>query len=250
MSLEPEWYSTMFPLFLAAGLLLGGMAAMTVLVIGLRERGLLPGVTSAHLHGLSRLLCATGAVWAYVWFSQYVLIYYTNLPEEAIYYRRRIDAGGPLFALNVALSEPLRYRAAEQRPHLNRAFMVILGLERFEQFSEIVAAHERGHVPETVMWGACPTLFDPTQAPAGKHVAFMWEKLPYAVHGDPTNWDALKDAHGGEVLRLWTRYAPNLEGAVLDSFVRSPLDTERDLPNMRGGDLLVGSFDGAEQPKS
>ncbi len=154
----------------------------------------------------------------------------------------RYNRLAPLFALNVALSEPPRYRAAEGRPELNRAFMIILGLERLDQFHEIVAAHERGAIPSTVMWGACPTIFDPSQAPPGKHSAFMWEKLPYALHGDPRNWDAAKVAHGRAMLDLWARFAPNLSDAVLDWFTRSPLDTERALPNMRHGDLLVGSF--------
>ena len=44
------------------------------------------------------------------------------------------------------------------------------------------------------------------------------------------------------MLELWRRHAPNLEGAVIDSFTRSPLDAERSLPNMRDGDLLVGAF--------
>jgi phytoene dehydrogenase-like protein len=149
----------------------------------------------------------------------------------------------PLFALNVALREPPRYRAAEKQPELNAAFMVILGLERWSQFAEIVAAHEQGKVPPTVMWGACPTLFDPSQAPAGRHTAFMWEKLPYALHGDARNWDREKAAHGKAILGLWAKFAPNLAGdVVLDTFTRSPLDTERMLPNMHAGDLLVGSF--------
>jgi phytoene dehydrogenase-like protein len=152
----------------------------------------------------------------------------------------------PLFALNVALREPPRYRAAEKRPELDRAFMVILGLERLEQFHEIVAAHERGQIPATVMWGACPTLFDASQAPAGQHTAFMWEKLPYALHGDPAVWDQEKDAHGRAMLELWARFAPDLPDAVLDWFTRSPADTERKLPNMRRGDLLVGSFAGGQ----
>jgi phytoene dehydrogenase-like protein len=92
------------------------------------------------------------------------------------------------------------------------------------------------------MWGACPTLFDPSQAPAGTHTAFMWEKLPYRLHGDPATWDKAGQAHGRQMLRLWMKHAPNLEGAVVDSFVRTPLDTERSLPNMREGDLLVGAF--------
>jgi phytoene dehydrogenase-like protein len=149
----------------------------------------------------------------------------------------------PLFALNVALTEPPRYLAAEQRPELDQAFMVILGLERLGQFHEIVAAHERGEIPGTVMWGAAPTRFDASQAPPGKHTAFMWEKLPYALAGDAANWDRECQRHGRRLLDVWSRYAPNLAGeAVLDWFARSPLDTERTLPNMRSGDLLVGSF--------
>ena len=96
----------------------------------------------------------------------------------------RYNQIAPLFSLNLALREPPRYAAAEQRPELNPAFMVILGLERMDQFHEMVAAHERGEIPPPIMWGACPTLFDPGQAPPGRHTAFMWEKLPYALHGD------------------------------------------------------------------
>ena len=149
----------------------------------------------------------------------------------------------PLFALNLALREPPRFSGARQRPELNRAFMVILGLERFAQFDEIVAAHERGQIPGTVMWGACPTLFDPGQAPPGKHTAFMWEKVPYALRGSPSNWETEKETHGSALFNLLTQFAPNLtQDAVLDSFTQSPLDTERTLPNMKFGDLLVGSF--------
>ena len=148
----------------------------------------------------------------------------------------------PLFALNLALHEPPRYAASAKHPELDKAFMVIMGLDHVDQFSDIVGHHEAGTVPPTVMWGACPTLFDPSQAPPGKHTAFMWEKLPYHLNGNPQSWDKAGEAHGREMLKLWTKHAPNLEGAVIDSFVRTPLDTERSLPNMREGDLLVGAF--------
>jgi phytoene dehydrogenase-like protein len=92
------------------------------------------------------------------------------------------------------------------------------------------------------MWGSTPTVFDPSQAPPGRHTAFMWEKLPYRLRGDARNWDAERDRHGAEMLKTWTEYAPNLADATSGWFARSPLDTERSLPNMRGGDLLVGSF--------
>ena len=147
----------------------------------------------------------------------------------------------PLFALHLNLREPPRYAASAQHPELARAFMVIMGLDHVDQFHDIVRHHEAGTIPPTVMWGACPTLFDPSQAPPGQHTAFVWEKLPYRLNGDPANWDGARD-HGHEMLALWRQHAPNLSDAVIDSFTRSPLDVERQLPNMREGDLLVGAF--------
>jgi phytoene dehydrogenase-like protein len=148
----------------------------------------------------------------------------------------------PLFGLNLNLRERPVYAAEKQFPHLSHALMVILGLDAYAQFPDIVDHHERGEIPPTVMWGSTPTVFDPSQAPPGRHTAFMWEKLPYRLHGDPQNWGREKEAHGRDMLGLWTRHAPNLEGAVIDSFTRSALDTERTFPNMREGDLLVGAF--------
>lgn len=149
----------------------------------------------------------------------------------------RFNLLAPLFALNVNLREPPRYPSAEG------AFMVILGLETAAQFMDIVKSHEAGRIPaQRVMWGSCPTLFDPSQAPAGFHTAFLWEKLPYRLHGDPANWDRERDTHARRMLDSWTEYAPNLRAALLDYSGQSPLDTERALPNMRGGDLLVGAL--------
>jgi phytoene dehydrogenase-like protein len=179
------------------------------------------------------------------------------LPEDALSrslpaeggLRERAESFGynllaPLFGLHLALSEPPRYTATENRPDLQGAFMNILGLDRFEQFQDIVDAHIKGKIPPTVAWGTTPTLFDPSQAPPGMHTAFLWEKLPYALRGDPANWQQETPLHAKRLLETWRRYAPNLEdAAILDSFAHSPADTESTLPNMREGDLLVGSFD-------
>ena len=147
-----------------------------------------------------------------------------------------------LLALHLNLHEAPQYKAAKSTPALAKAFMVILGLDHVDQFNDIVRHHEAGTVPDTVMWGATPSLFDPTQAPTGKHTAFMWEKLPYRLNGDPKSWDAHKDKHGEKMQKLWQKHAPNLEGAVIDAFTRSPLDFEHELPNMREADLLIGAF--------
>src|SRR6266478_2215657 len=118
----------------------------------------------------------------------------SSVREKAAQFQYNLLA--PLFSLHVALDKPPCYAAAALHPELNEAFMVLIGLERFGQFQEIVAAHERGELPPPVAWGACPTLFDPSQAPPGKHAAFLWEKLPYALGGDPSNWTREKEAHG------------------------------------------------------
>ena len=148
----------------------------------------------------------------------------------------------PLFALNLNLNAPPKYKSSSNNPDLDKAFMVIMGLEHYKQYPDIVSHHERGTIPPTVMWGSCPTIFDSSQAPVGKHTAFMWEKLPYHLNGDAKNWDKEKDAHGKKMLDVWKQYAPNLEHDVIDWFTRSALDTERTFPNMREGDLLVGAF--------
>ena len=147
----------------------------------------------------------------------------------------------PLFALHLNLREPPRYAVSARYPELANALMVIMGLDHFDQFGDIVRHHEAGTIPLTVMWGACPTVFDPSQAPPGLHTGFMWEKLPYRLKGNP-DWSGIGDEHGRTMLALWQNHAPNLADAVLDSFTRTPLDTERSLPNMREGDLLVGAF--------
>ena len=69
----------------------------------------------------------------------------------------------------------------------------------------------------------------------------MWEKLPYRLRAG-ADWLEVKENHGRTMLALWNKYAPNLADAVIDSFTRSPRDTEQSLPNMREGDLLVGAF--------
>jgi phytoene dehydrogenase-like protein len=167
-----------------------------------------------------------------------------NLPAEIRDRVRHFQYNliAPLFALNLNLRETPHYTVAEKRPELDHGFMVVMGLDHIDQFRDVIRHHEAGTIPPTIMWGACPTRFDPSQAPPGRHTGFMWEKLPYRLNGDPLNWDRVRDEHGRAMLQLWCRYAPNLENAVIDSFTRSPLDVERSLPNMCEGDLLIGAF--------
>ena len=94
MSIEPLFYSTIYAFYMISGLLLSGFASITVLVIVARRRGLLPEVNDHHLLNLGKLVFGFSTFWAYIWLSQYLLIYYANLPEETIYYIRRMQTPG------------------------------------------------------------------------------------------------------------------------------------------------------------
>jgi hypothetical protein len=106
MSLDPHWASTIFAVYLVAGVLQSGLAALTIIVVLLRERGPLAEVVrDDHLHDLGKLLLGFSTFWAYMWLSQYLLIWYANLPEEVSHYIRRTSGGWlPLFLLNVTIN--------------------------------------------------------------------------------------------------------------------------------------------------
>lgn len=103
MSLEPDWFSTIFGVYNFAGMFVSGIALISIITIALMERGPLKGlVTGEHLHDLGKLLFAFSTFWMYIWFSQYLLIWYANIPEEAVYYTRRMaGAWESLMLLNI-----------------------------------------------------------------------------------------------------------------------------------------------------
>ena len=91
MSLEPMWYSTIFGIYNLAGLFQSGLAAIILAALWLERRGPLRNVLNEeHLHDLGKLLFAFSIFWVYIWFSQYMLIWYTNIPEETTYFVRRL----------------------------------------------------------------------------------------------------------------------------------------------------------------
>ena len=106
MSLEPHWASTLFGIYNFAGLFVGGLATMIVFAVWLERLGPLRGVLSRdHMHDLGILLFAFSTFWAYIWFCQYMLIWYADIPEETVYYIRRLHgAWQPLFIANLFLN--------------------------------------------------------------------------------------------------------------------------------------------------
>ncbi len=94
MSLEPRWYSTIFGLYILAGGALTFMSFVTLICLGFRRAGILKNsITPEHYHDLGKWLFALTAFYTYMAFSQYLLIWYANLPEETIWYRHRSVGG-------------------------------------------------------------------------------------------------------------------------------------------------------------
>jgi len=106
MSLEPLWFSTIFGVYNFAGLFQSGLAAIILVALWLERRGPLRNVLNdEHLHDLGKLLFAFSVFWVYIWFSQYMLIWYTNIPEETTYFLRRLHGQWhTLFIANVVFN--------------------------------------------------------------------------------------------------------------------------------------------------
>lgn len=97
MSIDAHWFSTMFGWYTLASWHVTGLAVITLTVVMLKERGYLQIVNESHLHDLGKFMFAFSIFWTYVWFSQFMLTYYANIPEETIYYRERFSGYGGIY---------------------------------------------------------------------------------------------------------------------------------------------------------
>ncbi|UAY53895.1 quinol:cytochrome C oxidoreductase [Arachidicoccus terrestris] len=105
MSLDPHWYSTMYSWYIFASSFVGGLALITLFVIYLKNKGYLELTNQEHLHDLGKFLFAFSIFWTYIWFAQYMLIWYANIPEETIYFKTRIQGEFKgVFFLNLVIN--------------------------------------------------------------------------------------------------------------------------------------------------
>ncbi len=105
MSLEAHYYSTMFGWYNFAAMWVSGLAALTLITIILRQNGYMTWITENHLHDLGKLVFAFSIFWTYVWFAQFLLTYYANIPEESVYFYKRWEPEfKPWFWLNIVIN--------------------------------------------------------------------------------------------------------------------------------------------------
>jgi hypothetical protein len=106
MSIDTHWFSTMFGWYVFASWWVTGLAMITLIVAYLKDAGYLKVVNSNHLHDLGKFVFAFSIFWTYIWFGQFLLIYYANIPEETVYFieRMRTSPYSWIFYLNLIMN--------------------------------------------------------------------------------------------------------------------------------------------------
>jgi hypothetical protein len=91
MSIDVHWFSTLYGWYVFAGMWCSTMVVLVLVTLYLKSLGYLPKVNDSHIHDLGKWTFATSFLWSYLWFSQFMLIWYANIPEETTYYIMRIE---------------------------------------------------------------------------------------------------------------------------------------------------------------
>ena len=105
MSLEAHWFSTMFGWYNFSAMWVTGLASIAIFVILLKKAGYMSWINDNHIHDLGKFIFAFSIFWTYLWFCQFLLIYYANIPEETVYFYKRFEPQFlPLFWLNLAVN--------------------------------------------------------------------------------------------------------------------------------------------------
>jgi Ni/Fe-hydrogenase subunit HybB-like protein len=102
MSIDPHWFSTLFGWYVFASMVVSGVTTIALITIYLKSKGFLEFVNDSHIHDLGKFMFGFSVFWTYLWFSQFMLIWYSNIPEEVTYFMTRIeDYNLPFFGMLV-----------------------------------------------------------------------------------------------------------------------------------------------------
>ncbi len=100
MSFDPHWFSTLFGWYVFASMFVSGITVIALVTIYLKSKGYLEKVNNSHIHDLAKFMFGMSIFWTYLWFSQFMLIWYANIPEEVTYFITRIqDYNLPFFGM-------------------------------------------------------------------------------------------------------------------------------------------------------
>ncbi|MCG2610836.1 quinol:cytochrome C oxidoreductase [Flavobacterium sp. SM15] len=91
MSVDPHWYSTLFGWYVFASFFVSGITTIAFVTLYLKSKGYLEYVNTSHIHDLAKFMFGISVFWTYLWFSQFMLMWYSNIPEEVTYFVTRIE---------------------------------------------------------------------------------------------------------------------------------------------------------------
>jgi hypothetical protein len=129
MSIDTHWFSTLFGWYVFSSMFVSALTALMMVVLYLKGKGFLPEVNENHIHDIGKFMFAFSIFWTYLWFSQYMLIWYSNIPEEVTYYMMRFDQYKVLFFTMVGLNFILPITILMSRDSKrNRGFVFTAGI--------------------------------------------------------------------------------------------------------------------------
>ncbi|MFV8268659.1 quinol:cytochrome C oxidoreductase [Flavobacterium sp. GT2N3] len=91
MSIDPHWFSTLFGWYVFSSFFVSSITTIALVTLYLKAKGVLEHVNTSHIHDLAKFMFGFSIFWTYLWFSQYMLIWYANIPEEVTYFITRIE---------------------------------------------------------------------------------------------------------------------------------------------------------------
>ena len=154
MSIDAHWFSTMYSWYTFASTFVAGIALIALFVIYLKNKGYLEYTNEEHLHDLGKFMFAFSVFWTYLWFSQYMLIWYSNQPEETKYFEPRVEgAYRGIFFLNIIINfiAPLLLlmKRGAKRNYTTMTFLAVLIIfgHWLDFFQMVHPAISRDHVP-------------------------------------------------------------------------------------------------------
>ena len=104
MSVDPHWFSTLFGWYVFGSFITASVAAIILVTVSLKSQGYLKEVNDSHLHDLAKYLFGFSIFWTYLWFSQYLLYWYSNIPEEITYFITRLNDFEPVILGMLAIN--------------------------------------------------------------------------------------------------------------------------------------------------
>lgn len=158
MSLDAHWYSTMYSWYNFASTFVAGLSLIALYMVYMKNQGYLEYTNEEHLHDMGKFMFAFSIFWAYLWFSQYMLIWYANIPEETVYFKPRVTSknySGPysgifwfMFIINFLAPLLLLMKRGTKRNYTSMTFMAIVILfgHWLDYYQQVYASLFPAHV--------------------------------------------------------------------------------------------------------